>query len=343
LSGAEQAAWDPYGRPDKAGSSAPDNASKGSTFGFQGAATDRVSGSLVLGARQYDPKTARFTTPDYFVAAQLDLSLGADPLTGNRYLFAGANPASFYENGYWPSWKSIGRFAKRVLANRVVRGVAIGVAIGAVCGATAGLGCAVGVGAGVGALWGGANYVANAKHRSLRGFVGAVVGGAKSGAIEGATQWGAGKVLRAVLPAKTAVRAAASEAEGTLAGGRAAANPLGGTLNCAACAIAGDARLAGNAAVALDTGPQLVSTIERTVGGTFRPVAGQAEITSILEEAGSGARGIVFGDRGVGAVGHVWNAVNQGGAIRFIDFQSGAAASFEGYKGFEFLLTFGGG
>ena len=123
----------------------------------------------------------------------------------------------------------------------------------------------------------------------------------------------------------------------------AVANPIGGTQNCVACAIAGDARLSGNAAVALDTDAQLISVIEDTLGGSFQAVSGQAEIASLLENAGLGARGIVFGDRGVGQVGHVWNAVNQGGTIRFIDFQSGRAASFNGYKSFEFLLTAGGG
>lgn len=64
----EQAAFDPYGRPEKAGSSQPDNTKKGSTLGFQGAITDKVTGAVVLGPRLYDPATTRFTTPDAFVA-----------------------------------------------------------------------------------------------------------------------------------------------------------------------------------------------------------------------------------------------------------------------------------
>lgn len=44
-------ACDPYGRPDAGGSSVTDPKDKGSTLGFQGAITDKVSGSVVLGPR----------------------------------------------------------------------------------------------------------------------------------------------------------------------------------------------------------------------------------------------------------------------------------------------------
>jgi filamentous hemagglutinin len=113
-------------------------------------------------------------------------------------------------------------------------------------------------------------------------------------------------------------------------------------MNCVACAIAGDARLSGNATSALDVGPQPISKLEDIFGGSFQPVSGQTEIESMLEDQGAGSRGIVFGSRGVGEVGHVWNAVNQGGDVMFPDFQSGMGASFEGYKSFWFLLTAGG-
>ncbi len=58
----------------------------------------------------------------------------------------------------------------------------------------------------------------------------------------------------------------------------------------------------------------------------------------MLEQAGPGARGIVFGGR-TGDVGHVFNAVNQGGRIRFLDPQTGGQASFSGYDSFKFLWT----
>lgn len=97
----QQSAYDPYGKDDKAGSAKKAGATApNSTLGFQSAMTDKVTGAVVLGPRQYDPTTSRFTTPDVFVASALDVELGADELTGNRYLFAAANPVAYYEDGH---------------------------------------------------------------------------------------------------------------------------------------------------------------------------------------------------------------------------------------------------
>ena len=57
----------------------------------------------------------------------------------------------------------------------------------------------------------------------------------------------------------------------------------------------------------------------------------------MLSQAGPGA-GIVFGAR-AGAAGHVFNALNQRGVIRFLDPQIGGSASFEGSSAFRFLWT----
>jgi RHS repeat-associated protein len=102
---AEQSAFNPYGKPQAGGSSVTDPKQRGSTLGFQGAITDRVSGSAVLGPRLYDPSTARFSTADSFVSGGLDLGLALDPLTGNRYLFAGANPVAYFDDGHHPLYK----------------------------------------------------------------------------------------------------------------------------------------------------------------------------------------------------------------------------------------------
>ena len=56
----------------------------------------RSTGRMLLGPRQYDPTTQRFTSPDFFPYGGSDLALGTDPLTGNRYLFAAANAVRFY-------------------------------------------------------------------------------------------------------------------------------------------------------------------------------------------------------------------------------------------------------
>jgi Papain fold toxin 1, glutamine deamidase len=119
-------------------------------------------------------------------------------------------------------------------------------------------------------------------------------------------------------------------------------NPLGGTNNCVNCAVATDATLSGAPSSALNVAPgisgQPISILEDLYGGAFKPVSGQAGIDSILAEAGSGSRGIVFGARG-NDVGHVFNAVNQKGTIRFLDGQTGGVASFKGYTDFWFLAT----
>lgn len=111
----EQKAFDPYGKPEKGGSGktdAPDAPT--TTLGFQSARTDEATGRVMLGQRQYDPTTARFTTPDVYIAGMLDLQLGTDSLTGNRYLFAGANPLAFYEDGHGPFGR-LKKLAKRAM------------------------------------------------------------------------------------------------------------------------------------------------------------------------------------------------------------------------------------
>lgn len=107
-----QRAYDPYGARNGGGTTKiqddpttvdkDESAESESTLGYQGAHTDDVTNNLLLGPRAYDPEVDRFTSPDYFVGAPADLALGTDPLTGNRYLFAAANPVAFYENGYEP-------------------------------------------------------------------------------------------------------------------------------------------------------------------------------------------------------------------------------------------------
>lgn len=97
----EQAAFDPYGKPEPGGSTNRPTA-PGSSVGYQRALTDKTTGNLLLGPRQYDPKTMRFTSADFYVAGSLDMQLGTDELTGNRYLFAAANPTCYDDDGHKP-------------------------------------------------------------------------------------------------------------------------------------------------------------------------------------------------------------------------------------------------
>lgn len=115
-------------------------------------------------------------------------------------------------------------------------------------------------------------------------------------------------------------------------------NPTGSGTNCVNCVVATDATLSGYPASALPSGAKPISALEDVFGGTFKPVAGRAEIEALLTDAGAGARGVVFGSRG-SDVGHVFNAANQGGTIRFLDGQIGGAAAFDGFDGFLFMLV----
>ena len=102
-----QRAYDPYGEDDKGGTSQLSGqeaaAEKGvSSLGYQSSLTDKETGNMLLGPRIYDPTTDRFTSADSFVGSSGDMALGTDPLTGNRYLFAAANPVGFYDDGHCP-------------------------------------------------------------------------------------------------------------------------------------------------------------------------------------------------------------------------------------------------
>ncbi len=117
--------------------------------------------------------------------------------------------------------------------------------------------------------------------------------------------------------------------------------PISGrTQNCVNCAIATDATLSGHPASALPSnGPKPLSVLEKQYGGQFAKTSGIDEIQSSLLSNGENARGIIFGDRGAGRTGHVFNAVNQNGEVKFLDGQTGKNAVLEGYRGFRLLPT----
>jgi len=157
-------------------------------------------------------------------------------------------------------------------------------------------------------------------------------------------------VAEFLIAEAVAARIAAAAAEGAIAAEETAiatnatagsirgVNPTGSGTNCVNCVVATDATLSGYPASALPSGARPISVLEDVFGGTFKPVTGRAEIEALLTDAGAGARGVVFGSRG-SEVGHVFNAVNQGGTVRFLDGQIGGAASFDGFDGFLFMLV----
>lgn len=116
-------------------------------------------------------------------------------------------------------------------------------------------------------------------------------------------------------------------------------NLIKGTTNCVNCAIATDATLAGRPASALNSGPTVLPVLESLYGRSFVGRSTIEGVSGTMSEAGHGARGIVFGDRGAGKVGHVFNVVNQSGAVRYLDGQSGKEAVTEGYKAYRLLRT----
>lgn len=163
-----------------------------------------------------------------------------------------------------------------------------------------------------------ANIVGN-----VVGEVGIAVAGTK----------GAGSLGKAGAVAEVAKVGEASE----LAGAIRNINAVRGGTNCVNCAIATDATLAGRPASALNSVPQSLSVLEKEFGGKFTHGLTVDKVKSMVGE--SGQRGVVFGSRGSGQVGHVFNVVNQKGVVRFLDGQTGKAADLSGYKNFSYLPT----
>jgi RHS repeat-associated protein len=118
-------------------------------------------------------------------------------------------------------------------------------------------------------------------------------------------------------------------------------NPQNGTLNCGNCAVATDATLAGRPASALNGGLTTVGDLQNTFKSRFVQMT-QDQITTHLTESGSGARGIIFGNRGLRTPGHYFNGVNQNGTVRFLDGQTGTPANWTPatrYRNFYFMRT----
>ena len=101
-----QNAHDPYGNNDSGGTTPSPTII--TTLGYQQAITDPTHGRTLLGGRQHDPDTGRFTSPDVFANGMQDLGVGVGAQTGNRYLFAAANPIAFDETGYDPACRGAG-------------------------------------------------------------------------------------------------------------------------------------------------------------------------------------------------------------------------------------------
>lgn len=97
-------AYDPFGKDRPAHTNKV--GSWDSRLRFQTAPQDPKTGAYALGPRLYDPAINRFVGADHYVGAAANMALATDPLTGNRYLYAGANPAGLIDDGHSPGYYS---------------------------------------------------------------------------------------------------------------------------------------------------------------------------------------------------------------------------------------------
>jgi RHS repeat-associated protein len=117
-------AYDPYGKakqelePDEDENLVPTDesltnlaAGSDSRLRYQMAPHDPLTGNYSLGRRLLNPNINRFVGADFYAAGAANMALQVDPLTGNRYMYAGANPAGLIDDGHSalsPCWGSIG-------------------------------------------------------------------------------------------------------------------------------------------------------------------------------------------------------------------------------------------
>lgn len=111
-------------------------------------------------------------------------------------------------------------------------------------------------------------------------------------------------------------------------------------MNCGNCAVAIDNIIGGGglqSAVPNSAG-LYVEDLQQLYKNFFVNVSNQLDIELLLQSAGSGARGIVYGERGLNQ-GHVFNAVNIRGEVSFIDGQSGRYANVANFSELAFMRT----
>jgi hypothetical protein len=152
--------------------------------------------------------------------------------------------------------------------------------------------------------------------------------------------------LRVARAAAADVRAGAPNAAPILAPDVAveSINVPRGTLNCANCAVATDATLAGHPTTALPGKLTNATDVADFYGRSWSDASPLSSVEAAMKQAGPGARGIVLGARpgGPNVPGHFFNVVNEGGAIHFVDGQVGGTADLsprQGYDRFYLLPT----
>jgi RHS repeat-associated protein len=92
--------YDSFGQSKPAQTSAV--AGWASRLQFQLSPKDSKTGTYAMGPRLFDPGTYRFIGADFVTGSAEGMDLQGDPLTGNRYLYAGTNPANLIDDGHRP-------------------------------------------------------------------------------------------------------------------------------------------------------------------------------------------------------------------------------------------------
>jgi len=92
-------AYDPYGQAQGTSSNETNlsQAAQANPFRFEGHRYDPSVKTYDMGARAYRPDMGRFTAEDRFEDSSGELALESDPLTQERYAFAGGNPVNLVE------------------------------------------------------------------------------------------------------------------------------------------------------------------------------------------------------------------------------------------------------
>lgn len=88
-----------------------------------------------------------------------------------------------------------------------------------------------------------------------------------------------------------------------------------------------------------DATAEVTRACHESNGSTIHINPNAIDIVVTMLQSDSGSRGIVYGSYGPGATGHVFNGVNQGGVIRFIDGQTGKAEDMAKFKSLHLLRT----
>jgi len=114
----------------------------------------------------------------------------------------------------------------------------------------------------------------------------------------------------------------------------------GRTENCLNVVIATDATIGGSPASALPGKLSEPSVLEKTYGREFVSVGSKEQIEMELRRLGPGSRAIIAGQfENAPQRSHVFNAINSGGTVYFVDGQSAEPVSFWGYAALWMLRT----